>query len=182
LDDAPAQAVSQRRAGRDLDQLLVPTLHRAFALPEMNDSSRGITHDLHLDMTGRAHQALDIDLVAAEGRARFRPAARIGFLEIRFVENRAHAAAPAAGHRLDHHRASRAEVAQEVARLGEAYRPGAARDQRQALLPCEPPRLHLVPEERKRMDPGTDEADALLCAPPGELCVLAQEAVAGMQR
>ena len=41
FDDAAAQAVAERRARRHLDQLLVPALDGAFALPEMARSRRG---------------------------------------------------------------------------------------------------------------------------------------------
>ena len=42
--------IAQRRARRDLDQLLVAALDRAFALPQMADRAVAVADDLHLDM------------------------------------------------------------------------------------------------------------------------------------
>ena len=67
VDDAPAQGIVQRRARRDLDELLVAALDGAFALPQMADRAIVVADDLHLDVAGVADQALDIDAVAAEG-------------------------------------------------------------------------------------------------------------------
>ena len=102
VDDAPAQGIVQRRARRDLDELLVATLDGAFALPEMADRAMVVADDLHLDVAGIADQALDIDAVAAEGRHRLGLAARIGLFQLFGVVDDAHAAAAAAGDRLDH--------------------------------------------------------------------------------
>ena len=102
VDDARAQGVVQRRARRDLDQLLVTALDRAFALPEMADRAIVVADDLHLDVAGVADQALDIDAVAAEGGLGLGLAARIGLLELVGVVDDAHAAAAAASDRLDH--------------------------------------------------------------------------------
>ena len=82
VNDARAQTVAQRGARRHLDQLLVPALDRAFALPQMADRAMVVADDLHLDMAGVADQALDIDAVVAEGRLRLGLAARIGFLQL----------------------------------------------------------------------------------------------------
>ena len=102
VDDARAQGVVQRRARRDLDELLVAALDGAFALPEMADRAKMVADDLHLDVAGVADQALDIDAVAAEGGHGLGLAARIGLLQLVGVVDDAHAAAAAAGDRLDH--------------------------------------------------------------------------------
>ena len=81
LDDARAQRLAQRGARRDLDELLVPPLDRAFALPEMADRAVAVADDLHLDVARLADQPLDIDVAVAEGRLRFGLAARIGLGE-----------------------------------------------------------------------------------------------------
>ena len=39
---------AQRRAGRDLDQLLMAALYRAVTLPQVTDVARAIAHHLHL--------------------------------------------------------------------------------------------------------------------------------------
>src|SRR5690606_4889657 len=134
LEDALAQLPAQRGAGCDLDQLLVAALQRALALPEVDRRTAGIPDDLDLDVPARPDQALDVDLVAAEGGPGLRPAAGEGIFQPRFVEDRPHAATPTAGHRLDHHRGAGPEPTQELARLREVHRAGTAGDQGYALL------------------------------------------------
>ena len=69
------------------------------------DRAVAIADDLHLDVAGLADQPLGIDAVEAERRLGLGLAARIGLREIGGVLDHAHAAAAAAGHRLDHDRA-----------------------------------------------------------------------------
>src|SRR5690349_19386924 len=77
--DLLAQVDRKIDAGRDLDDLLMPALHRAIALPEMNEIAVLIAEDLHFDMLGAPDEALDENLPAPECGARF----ALGFLESR---------------------------------------------------------------------------------------------------
>ena len=121
VNNARTQAVAQRGAGRDLDELLVAPLDGAFALPQMADGAMTVADDLHLDVARLADQALDIDAVVSEGGLRLGLAARIGFLQLRGLLDEAHAAPAAAGHRLDHDRASAAERGEERLCLDPAW-------------------------------------------------------------
>ena len=89
------------------------SLHRALALPEVTDGSGGVADDLHLDMTGIADQAFDIDLVAPEGGLRLGATAGIGFVEFGSRMDRPHTAPAAAGDCLDHDGATGPEPAQK---------------------------------------------------------------------
>ena len=58
-------------------------LHRAIALVEVQDVAVAVAQDLHFDVAGAAHEALQEDGVVAEGRAGFaaglfQPAGEIG--------------------------------------------------------------------------------------------------------
>ena len=77
FDDARAQGIAERRAGRDLDELLVAPLDGAFALPEMADRAMTVADDLHLDVAGLADQPLDIDVTVAECGHRLGLATRV---------------------------------------------------------------------------------------------------------
>src|SRR5262249_59832930 len=68
LDDAPPQAVVERRRGRNLDDFLKAPLHAALALAEVRDGAGVVTEDLHLDMTGPGQELLDVDVTATERR------------------------------------------------------------------------------------------------------------------
>ena len=182
VDDARAQGVVQRRARRDLDQFLVAALDGAFALPQMADGAVVVADDLHLDVAGVADQALDIDAVAAEGGHRLGLAARIGLFQPGGVVDDAHAAPAAAGNGLDHDGAARAQRLEEGSRLVEAGRPAGALDDWHVALFRQRFRLRLVAEQVERFRRRPDKDDALLDAAPGERGILAEEAVAGMDR
>ena len=72
------EARRQRRAGRDLDQLLVAALDRAFALAEVGEAAVPVAKDLDLDVAGAGDQALGVERTVAEGARRLRPAAGEG--------------------------------------------------------------------------------------------------------
>ena len=73
----PCAQVLQRRAGRDLHQLLEAPLQAAVALAQGHDLA-AVAQDLDLDVARAAHQPLGIERVDAEGRARLGLAARVG--------------------------------------------------------------------------------------------------------
>ncbi|MGX1040664.1 hypothetical protein AB7M41_000370 [Bradyrhizobium diazoefficiens] len=180
LDDAAAQGLAQRRARRHLDQLLVPALDGAFALPEMRDRTMTVADDLHLDMTRLADQPLGIDAVEAECRLGLGLAARIGFRQIGRILDHAHAAATAAGHRLDHDRRVAAKRREERRDLLERRRPAGAGDDRHAAAFGQLPCRDLVAKQFERCHLWPDKGDPLLATGLGERGILAQKTVAGM--
>ncbi len=182
LDNACAQTIVQRRARRHLDQLLVPPLDGAFALPQMADRAMVVTDDLHLDMPGVADQALDIDAVAAEGGLRLGLAARIGFFELVGVIDDAHAAPAAAGNGLDHDRGTGAERGEERLGLVERGRSAGALDDGHAGVLGQRFCPGLVAEQIQRLRRRPDKSDPLCRTAPRQQGVLAEKTVAGMQR
>src|SRR5215469_9041933 len=108
-DDFIAQHGSQARAWRNFDDLLVLTLHAAFALPEVADVTAVVTQNLNLDMARTRHQLLDVDISNAKRRAGLGLTAFEGLFDIFGTMNGADAAAPATGNRLDHDGRVRAE-------------------------------------------------------------------------
>src|SRR6202011_2235494 len=82
------------------DDLLVPSLQAAVALADCRDMLAA-AGNLHLDVARLGDQTLGIDPAVAEGRQCFARARGIGCLELAGLANDAHAAAAAAGNRLD---------------------------------------------------------------------------------
>jgi hypothetical protein len=70
-----AQVGGERRRGRDLDDLLVPQLHGAVPVVEVDDVAVAIGEDLHLDVAGALEEPLDEQLAATERRHRLAAAA-----------------------------------------------------------------------------------------------------------
>ena len=103
-DDPLSQGRRQRRAGRDLDQLLVAALDRAFALAEIGEAAVTVAKDLDLDVPGAGDQALGIERAVAKGALRLRLATGEGFGDLGLAAHCAHAASAAARDRFQHDR------------------------------------------------------------------------------
>ena len=140
--------------------------------------------DLDLDVAGAVDVALDVDAAVAEERpAALRPGLAVGVGERRAGSRTTpHAPAAAAGHRLDDHRvadpsASRCGVRRRRQRLE------AAGQQRQARpRPSARAAGALSPSAAITVGRRADERDAVRLADLGEVGVLGQEAVAGVDR
>ena len=65
-----ADRVGEAGGGRFLDHLLVSALERAVALAQSHDAALPVAEDLHLDMAGPRHEALEIDAGIAEAGPR----------------------------------------------------------------------------------------------------------------
>ncbi len=182
LDDALAQAVAQRRARRHLDELLVTSLDRAFALPEMADGAMAVANDLHLDVPRISDQPLDIDAVTAKGRLGLGLTAHIGLLQLRTVLDDTHAASAAAGHGLDHHCAAFAERGEEGFCVRERGRAGGAVDNRHVAASRERLGGDFVAEQVECFGRRADKGDVIFGATPCERGIFAEEAIARMQR
>ena len=90
--------------GRDLDDLLVAQLHRAVALEEVHDVALAVGQHLHLDVARPRHELLEEQRAVAERGLGLALAAREGLVHLLGPRHGAHAAAAAAGRRLQHHR------------------------------------------------------------------------------
>src|SRR5690606_6949716 len=63
---ALALRIIQRRAGRDLDHLLVPPLQAAFTLAEMHARTGPVAKDLYFEVASSRQEALDVDVSITE--------------------------------------------------------------------------------------------------------------------
>ncbi len=168
--------------GRDLDQLLVAALDAAVALADMAHGAGGIADDLHLYVARHPHQLFDVNGAVSEGGLRLRLAAFEGLLQRVHLLDHAHASAAAAADGLDNHRLAGPERLEKAPRLIDGRsicRPGQHRDARASRLL---PGTDLVAEELQHLHPRADEDNAFLTEPPRESGVLAQKAVARMNR
>jgi hypothetical protein len=182
LRELRAQRLGQRGTGRDLHQLLEAPLQGALALAETGHGLAVAEH-LHLDVTRIAHQPLDVHALDAEGRARFRHAARMRLGQLAGLEHRAHAAPAAAADGLDHHaRALRLLLGEEGLRLRERHRARAAGHHGHLAARGQFARARLVAEQRELLGRGPDEDQARIGAGLREVGALAEEAVARMHR
>ncbi len=175
----PQLGVEVRR-GCDLDDLLVPPLHRAVPLEEVDHVALGVGQDLHLDVSRLDDRLLDEDGRVAERALALAHAGLDGVAEVLGVVDPPHAAPAAAGDRLHEQR-----VGQLGGRLDQCVRVGGRlhrREGRYAGRLGRGDRAGLVAGQREHVGRGADEGDAGVGAGLGQRRVLRQEAVAGVDR
>ena len=162
-----------------LDHLLVAPLHRAVALEDVHQGAMGVAQHLHLDVARTAHQFLQIHLVVAEGRGGLAPRHLHRRPQVGFRLDHAHAAPAAAPARLEHERI--ANLRRQLLRARDVRRQRAGgRHHRHAGLLGEFACRHLVAQGAHHLRFRPDEDDAGRSAGLGEVRVLREEAVAGM--
>jgi hypothetical protein len=173
-----AQLHGHAGRGAFLHQLLVPALEGAVALVQVQDVALRVGQHLHLDVPRRGDGAFQQDAVVAEdgglapgGGQRTGKAFRCG--------DEAHAPAAAAADRLDHHGKAQPCRGGRQRRL-RLVRPGVARQAGHARGLGDEARRCLAAHGVDGAGRGADEAEARRRAALGELRVLRQEAVAGM--
>ena len=177
-----ADPAAQRRVqvgGRgDLDDLLVPALHRAVPLVEVHHVARRVGQDLHLDVPRVDHGLLQEHGGVAERRLGLAHRGLDRLAQLPRLGHPAHAPPAAAGHRLDEHREpdllgrgdQRVDVGRWLRRVEHGH-PG---------LPGRGHRAGLVAGQVQHLGRRADEGDAGPRAAGGQLRVLGQEAVAGV--
>ena len=148
----------------------------------MADVAGAVADDLHFDVTRARHQLLDVHVTVAERGARLGLAAFVGLIDFVEAGDGAHAAAAAAGERLDHDRSAIAQRGEKFARVVEARRRRGAAQNRHTASLGQRARLHLVAEQLEHLGARSDEGDAGEGAAAGEGGVLTEKAVAGMNR
>src|SRR5581483_4830941 len=99
---ASSQFWRDLRRRRFLDQLLVPSLQRAVAFPQMNGVTESIAKYLDFDVARINDRALQEHGSIAERILRLRARSAQGIGEGCFVRDQPHATPAAAGNRLDH--------------------------------------------------------------------------------
>jgi hypothetical protein len=164
----------------DLDDLLVATLHGAVPLEEVDHVARRVREDLHLDVARADHGLLEEDRRVAEGRLGLTHAGLERVAQVLAPLDPAHAASATTSDRLGEDREADLlggsdEGVDVGARLRalEGGQPGLPGGGDGACLVA-----GQVQHRRRRADEGDPGAGALL----GEVGVLRQEAVAGVDR
>ena len=156
-------------------------LDRAVALAEVDHVAVRVGQHLDLDVARVLEVALDVDAVVGEELLAFAAGALEGLLEVVGRHRDAEALAAAAARRLAGDRvagflgllAGRLDVLGGLGRAGDDRHPGLGHDLARPGL-----RAHRFDRLRRR----ADEDDAGLGAGAGEVGVLGEEAVAGMDR
>ena len=162
-----------------LEELLVPPLERAVALSEVDAVAVGVAEDLHLHVPGVREIALEVDGRVAEHRAGGRPCRDERLLEVGRCGHHGHAASAAPRGGLDDHGV--ADPAGDLPTLVDgAHRFDDPRQQREPGIGHEPARRRLVPHALHDVRRRTHERQPLARADLGEVRVLGQESVAGV--
>ena len=174
-----AHGVGQVHRGGDLDHLLVAPLDRAVALVQVHHVALLVGEDLHLDVLGVLDEALEEDGAVAEGVLRLRARLIEQPVQLLGRAHHAHAAPAAAVGGLDDQREAdtprhlHGGVAVLDGLLG-ARQGGHLRPLREF------PGRGLVAHLGQQLGARTDEGDAVVGTGAGELRILRQEPVAGM--
>ncbi len=171
----PRRLVEEWRR-RLLDDLLVATLDRAFALVEVHDVAMGIAQNLDLDVPRILDELLDEHPVVAKRTLRLVSARGEAFAALDVVVRDAQALSPAAGGGLDHHRIADA-LGDRDGLLGRGNRAVVAGDRPHLGRQCELLRGDLVAHCLHRVGLRADEDDAFLLQRSAEGRVLRQESV-----
>ena len=170
---------AQAGGGGALHDLLVAPLHRAVALEQVDDVAVAVRRHLHLDVAGAADEALEVDVVLAEGGVGLAPCREQGRLELVRAVHDPHPAPAAAPARLEDageaHFLHESEGSYRIGRQGPGRghrgHPGGGGDGTGGDLVSEP-------AQRFRARP--DEGHARRLAGLGELRRFGEEAVARM--
>ena len=176
-----ARRFADERRRRLFDHLLVASLDRALALPQVDAMAMRIAQHLNLDVARLLDELLDEHPVVTEAVAGFVAARGVALERLFFVERHAQPFAAAARRGLDHYRV--ADVLCDLDRVfGRVDRGVVARDRADTGRTRELLRLDLVAHCRDRSVLRADEDDAFLFDPAREPGVFAEKAVAGVHR
>ena len=167
--------------GGHLHHLLVPTLHRAVTLEEVDEVAVHIAEQLHLDVPRPLDELLDEHARAAEGGLALPLRAFKRHRQFVLAADDPHAAAAAAVGRLDHH--GPAQFLRNLERILKAdHRLRAARQDRHAGLLRQFTGGGLVAERLQQLHARPHEHDPRLLTGCRKLRVFGEKAVARMDR
>ena len=180
--DPQSRARVEQRRRRLFDHLLVAALHRALAVAEVYHILVLVGDHLDLDVPRILQVFLHVDGGIAECGLRFGPRGLHRVEQRSLGVHHAHAAPAAAAGGLDDHRV--ADLARDPDDLLGLFRQRAvdAGHHRHAGLLHRVLGTHLVAHQADGFGPGADEHEAALLDAFGEIGVLGEKAVAGMDR
>lgn len=179
LTDPGPRLVVEERGGGLLDDLLVAALERAFAFAEVDDIPVRIGHDLDLDVARGGDEAFEEERVVAEGVRGLTAGGLECCREFGGLEDGVHALAAASGGGLDE------DGEADVLGCGDEGLVGGpgvlrARHEGDAVGRDRLLRGDLVAHRPDRLGAGAEEDDAGGIAGGGEVGVLGEEPVAGV--
>src|SRR5690606_32019789 len=182
LADLRALLGGDAGGGSLLDDLLVAALHRAVALAQVDGVALAVGEHLDLHVARVLQELLHVDHVVAERGLGFLLGGGDGVGQRGLGVDHAHAAPAAAAGRLDDHRVADLAADAQVLLDVVAERPAAAGHARHAGLLQRADRLDLVAHQADGVGLRADAHEAGLLDPLGEVGVLGEEAVAGVDR
>ncbi len=156
----------------------MPTLHAAVAFEQVHHVAVGVGQDLHLDVARVEHRLLEVQRRVTERGLGLAAGGLDGLGQRGEIGDAPHAAAAAAGHRLDEQR--------KLHRRGGRHQFIDRRRRRRRVQHRQPggagrrDRPRLIARQLKDFRAGTDERDARCGARCGQVGVLRQEAVSGI--
>ncbi len=166
---------------RLLDQLLPAALHRTVPLPQADHIPVVIGQNLHLDMPSALQETFDIDATIAKCRLRRGTGSRVRTGQLTASAHDRHSPPATAGNRLDDDRIS--DPLSDFLGLQTIFdSPRATRQHRQAGRRGHLAGLRLVAQPAHHVCGRADENESLRLAHLGEIGILGEEAVAGMDR
>ena len=178
--DPGAEIGVDHRGRRLLDQFLVPPLQRAVAFGQERKGAPRVREHLGLDVVRPFEIPLQIHLGAAEVGARFAGRALQRFLKFLARLHDAHALAAAPERRL--HREGEPDPLRLGPHVVERHGAGSARHHRDAGALGGPAGRHLVAHHGDGVGGWPHERQAGVVHGPGEVRVLGQEPVSGMDQ
>src|SRR5687768_15235358 len=156
-------------------------LDRTFAFAEVDDAAVRVTEDLDLDVSRPLEILLHVHVGDAECTLSFEARGFVRVLQLAFIPADAHAPATAAGGRLENHReADRLRDLERVSRGTD--RTIAARDDWNAGFLRGLAGFRLVTHEPHHFGCRPDERELTLVYDLGEVRILGEKPVAGMNR
>ena len=181
LAHAQPQIQIHGRRGGFLDQLLMPPLHRALALAEVDRVAEPVGEHLNLHVARPIHEVLHVDGVVAERRFCLRRSLLEPLAHLFGVAGDAHslAAAPRSG--LEQHRVADL-VGRRHGRVGVARRFRGARHDRHPGPGHAPPGLGLLAHHADGIGRRPDPREPRLLHRFGEVRLLCEEAVPRVDR
>lgn len=180
--DLRPEPVRNIRGARLLDELLMPALRGAVALPEMDRAAVFVAQDLDLDVAGVGDIFLNVQRAVSEGgfRLRRRLLENLADLVLLVFCDDLHAAPAASGGRLEHDREpDSADGVQNIGVRVHLFRAGQHGD---ADLPGERARDELVAHPVDMFGFRPDKNESAVMAGLRQLRLLGQKAVAGVER
>ena len=171
----------QHRAAGLLHQLLVAALQGTVALAEMHHVAVAIGHHLQLYMARPVQVLLQVHGVVAEGGLALGAGDPPGFLDLGGIARDLHAAAATTGGGLDQHRVHHL-LGDGAGLLQRRQLPQAARHQRHAQPAHGVLGGDLVAHHADMRRGRADEGQAMRLHHLGEAGILAEEAIAGVDR